>query len=60
MFLVDADCLPQTIEVVRTRAEPLGIEVVVGDPDAASTPAGCFGVLLQYPGAAGGSATTAR
>ena len=33
VFLVDADCHPQTIDVVRTRAEPLGIEVVVGDPD---------------------------
>ena len=32
VFFVDADCLPQTIEVVRTRAEPLGITVVVGDP----------------------------
>ena len=30
-FFVDADCHPQTIEVVRTRADPLGIEVVVGD-----------------------------
>ena len=33
VFFVDADCHPQTIEVVRTRAEPLGIDVVVGDPD---------------------------
>ena len=32
VFLVDADCLPQTIEVVRTRAEPLGITVIVADP----------------------------
>ncbi len=35
VFFVDADAHPQTIDVVRTRAEPLGIEVVVGDPDAA-------------------------
>ncbi|GAB2896201.1 aminomethyl-transferring glycine dehydrogenase [Streptomyces mayteni] len=57
VFLVDADCLPQTIEVVRTRAEPTGVEVVVADLDA-GVPAevaerGVFGVLLQYPGASG-------
>ena len=32
-FFVDAECHPQTIEVVRTRAEPLGIDVVVGEPE---------------------------
>src|SRR4029079_12230110 len=32
VFLFDSDCLPQTIEVVRTRAEPLAITVVVGAP----------------------------
>jgi glycine dehydrogenase len=47
-FFVSAGVHPQSIEVVRTRAEPLGIEVVVGkDEDAAGTDA--FGVLLQYP-----------
>ncbi|HVQ92205.1 MAG TPA: aminomethyl-transferring glycine dehydrogenase [Mycobacteriales bacterium] len=53
-FLVDADCLPQTIAVVRTRALPLGIDVVVADL-ADGLPAGpeIFGVLLQYPGASG-------
>ena len=52
-FFVDADCHPQTIAVVRTRAEPLGINVVVGDP-AVDVPAdGVFGVLLQYPGSSG-------
>ena len=50
-FLIDADCHPQTIDVVRTRAVPLGIEVVVGDP--AELPEGCFGVLVQYPGSSG-------
>ncbi|MEW5879990.1 MAG: aminomethyl-transferring glycine dehydrogenase [Pseudomonadota bacterium] len=48
LFFVSADCHPQTIEVVRTRAEPLGIEVEVGD-DAAAERADAFGVLLQYP-----------
>ena len=32
-FLVDQDCLPQTIAVIKTRAEPIGIEVVVGDSE---------------------------
>jgi len=53
VFLVDADCLPQTIEVVRTRAEPLGITVVVADPHGEHVVADCFGMLLQYPGASG-------
>ncbi|HEY3608320.1 MAG TPA: aminomethyl-transferring glycine dehydrogenase [Pseudonocardiaceae bacterium] len=49
-FLVDADTLPQTIAVIRTRAEPLDIEIVVFDdlPDG-----DFFGVLLSYPGASG-------
>jgi glycine dehydrogenase len=51
-FFVADDVLPQTIEVVRTRARPLGIEVVVGPADdAASTT--CFAALLQYPGVTG-------
>jgi len=52
-FFVAADCHPQTIAVVQTRARPLGIEVVVGDP--ARDLAGCkvFGALLQYPGSYG-------
>ncbi len=51
-FFVADDVLPQTLAVVRTRAEPLGLEVVVGPPDAAATK-GCFAVLLQYPGVDG-------
>ena len=53
VFFVDADCLPQTIAVVRTRAEPLGIGVVVADPHGEHAVPGCFGMLLQYPGASG-------
>ena len=57
IFLADADCLPQTLAVLRTRAEPLGIELVVAGvtPELiASQPDGeLFGVLLQYPGASG-------
>ncbi|MFI0408815.1 aminomethyl-transferring glycine dehydrogenase [Actinomadura sp. 3N508] len=52
-FLVDADVLPQTIEVVRTRAVPLGIDVVVADLSGGLPEGDVFGVLLQYPGASG-------
>ena len=48
-FLVDESCHPQTIEVLRTRAEPLGIEVVVGDAAALLDRTDCFGVLVQFP-----------
>jgi glycine dehydrogenase len=53
-FLVDADTHPQTLAVLTTRAEPLGIEVRAFDPDAAGLPDGdVFGVLLSYPGSSG-------
>lgn len=48
-FFIDAACHPQTIDVVTTRAEPLGIEVVVGDFDGFTMDADVFGVLAQYP-----------
>jgi glycine dehydrogenase len=51
-FVVDPDTHPQTIEVVRTRAEPLGIDVVIADV-AAPLPGGTFGILVQYPGSSG-------
>ena len=50
-FLVARDCHPQTLAVVRTRAEPLGIEVVTVDDPAAAGAA--FGALLQYPASTG-------
>ena len=57
VFLADADCLPQTLTVLATRAEPLGIELVTGEvtPEliAAQPDGELFGVLLQYPGASG-------
>ncbi|MEV8503797.1 aminomethyl-transferring glycine dehydrogenase [Actinoplanes sp. NPDC051475] len=54
VYAVDADTLPQTLAVLRTRAEPLGIELrqVNLDTDAA-LPAEFFGLHLQYPGASG-------
>ena len=51
-FIVDADTHPQTLAVVRTRAEPLGIEVVECDPWAGIA-GEYFGVLLSYPGSSG-------
>ncbi len=48
-FFVAADCHPQTIEVVKTRAAPLGIEVLVGDPASFDFGTKIFGALLQYP-----------
>ena len=51
-FFVAADCHPQTIAVVRTRAAPLGIDVTVGDPHEAFE-GDWFGVLIQYPGSSG-------
>ncbi|MDR5829779.1 aminomethyl-transferring glycine dehydrogenase [Caballeronia sp. LP006] len=52
LFYVADDVLPQTIEVVKTRAKPAGIDVHVG-PAADAASANAFGVLLQYPGAYG-------
>ena len=52
-FVVDGQCHPQTIEVVRTRAEPLGIEIVVGDPEAVLDEVEPFGVLFQSPATSG-------
>ena len=48
-FLVDRRCHPQTIEVLATRAEPLGIELVVGDVPAHLAAGDCFGAIVQYP-----------
>ncbi|MGF1593204.1 MAG: aminomethyl-transferring glycine dehydrogenase [Kiloniellaceae bacterium] len=52
-FFVAADCHPQTIAVVRTRAKPMGIEIVVGDPETDLAVHRVFGALLQYPGSYG-------
>ncbi|GAA3352027.1 aminomethyl-transferring glycine dehydrogenase [Amorphoplanes nipponensis] len=54
VYVVDADTLPQTLAILRTRAEPLGIEVRLVDLDAgAALPAEFFGLHVQYPGASG-------
>src|SRR6478735_8574820 len=52
-FFVDSDVHPQTLAVLRTRAEPLGWNLIVGDPTADLDKADVFGALLQYPGTTG-------
>ena len=52
-FVIDTDALPQTIDVVRTRAEAMGIDVVVADLAAGLPDGELCGVLVQYPGASG-------
>ena len=51
-FFVDENCHPQTIDVIKTRAQPLGIEVIVGAPEALDA-AAVFGAIFQYPGTYG-------
>lgn len=48
-FFIDAACHPQTIEVVKTRALPLGIEVIIDDYASFDFSTPIFGALLQYP-----------
>ena len=48
-LFVDANVFPQTIDVLYTRAQPIGIEIVVGDFNTASIDETYFGALLQYP-----------
>ncbi len=51
-FLVSSDCFPQTIDVLKTRSAPVGINIVIENPESASTE-NVFGVLLQYPSSKG-------
>ena len=48
-FIVDSDCLPQTMAVLQTRAEYFDLDVVVGDAQDLLEEDDCFGVMLQYP-----------
>ncbi|HMA44976.1 MAG TPA: aminomethyl-transferring glycine dehydrogenase, partial [Gemmatimonadales bacterium] len=52
-YCLDEQCHPQTIAVVRTRAEARGIEIVVGDPESFRFGDGVIGALVQYPGTDG-------
>ncbi len=51
-FFVDEGCHPQSIAVIKTRAQPLDIEVIVGAPEALE-PSKVFGAIFQYPGTLG-------
>ena len=54
VFVVDADCHPQTVAVLRTRAEPLGLSLLVTDlSDGIRDGVALFGALVQYPGTSG-------
>ncbi|MFL6657491.1 MAG: aminomethyl-transferring glycine dehydrogenase [Massilia sp.] len=54
VFYVANDVLPQTLEVLRTRAAPIGVDVrVIAAADIATLSEPCFGVLVQYPGVNG-------
>ncbi|WP_373235465.1 aminomethyl-transferring glycine dehydrogenase [Cohaesibacter celericrescens] len=52
IFFVDENCHPQNIAVIQTRAEPLEIEIKIGDPDDLDA-ADVFGAIFQYPGTHG-------
>ena len=53
IFFVSQHCHPQTLDVLRTRAEPLGIDIEVGDEAAITDASAYFGALLQYPASNG-------
>ena len=52
-FFVSHECYPQTIELLKTRAKPLGIELVIGDFKTVTLNEKMYGALLQYPAANG-------
>jgi glycine dehydrogenase len=52
-FFISQQCHPQTIDIVKTRAKPLGIRVAVGDHRTFDFDGNCFGVLVQYPDTTG-------
>ncbi|NBO56412.1 MAG: glycine dehydrogenase (aminomethyl-transferring), partial [Actinobacteria bacterium] len=53
-FFVDEQVFPQTLELLKTRAVPVGIELVIGDYQTAALDQTYFGALLQYPNNLGG------
>jgi glycine dehydrogenase len=52
-FFVDRECHPQTVAVLQTRAEPLGWNIIVGDPMSRFDPGAVFGAIFQYPACGG-------
>ena len=53
LFFVADDVFPQTLDVIKTRAEYFGFDLVIGNPSTELEKHDCFGVLLQYPGMSG-------
>lgn len=51
-FFIDENCHPQNIDVMRTRAEPLNIELIIGAPDTLKAE-DVYGAIFQYPGTYG-------
>ena len=52
-LFVSNNCFPQTIELLQTRSEPLGIQIQIGDVNEMPTDGSIFGIVLQYPAADG-------
>jgi glycine dehydrogenase len=52
-FFVDENCHPQNIAVIKTRAEPLGIEIIIGHPEIDLDATAVFGAIFQFPGTYG-------
>ncbi|PLS20900.1 aminomethyl-transferring glycine dehydrogenase [Neptunicoccus cionae] len=52
-FFIDENCHPQNIAVMRTRAEPLDIELIIGNPETDLDATAVFGAIFQYPGTYG-------
>jgi glycine dehydrogenase len=52
-YFVSRDCHPQTIDVLQTRAKPLGIEIIIGDHQTFDFQQSIFGAVLQYPASDG-------
>jgi glycine dehydrogenase len=59
-FFVDQYCHPQTIEVIKTRALPLGIEIIVGDVEDTEISSDFFGGITQYPNTKGNIQDTSK
>jgi glycine dehydrogenase len=52
-FFVSSDCFPQTIDILKTRCEPIGVELVIGDHKTLQLTDDIFGILVQYPNSDG-------
>lgn len=52
-FFVDENCHPQNIAVMQTRAAPIGIDIIIGNPETELDPSTVYGAIFQYPGTYG-------